>query len=221
METQTTDFPNKDTDIQGIDILRLRYCPDCGYLLHGLPELGRCPECGFDYDRRMIVLYGWAWGSNAQVSNARIGWASLALLMSLVGGIPLLINFLFRKSWWGAGIVTVVFTIPQFILLWRRKESESPLPSQLRLLPEGFAQRDGFGTVRLKKWGHRLDVQCGNVRQNLWRINIQRAWLVDWFYASTPVQFEFKSDHLTVQKIHDQIKLWISRAGGQDKMKFQ
>jgi hypothetical protein len=27
-----------------------RVCSECGYLLHGLPDAGRCPECGVEYE---------------------------------------------------------------------------------------------------------------------------------------------------------------------------
>ena len=37
----------------------LDQCPDCGYLLTGLPEQGICPECGLAYGPDLLVLYGW------------------------------------------------------------------------------------------------------------------------------------------------------------------
>jgi hypothetical protein len=38
--------------------VRLEACPRCAYSLSGLPESGRCPECGFNYDERTFVLQG-------------------------------------------------------------------------------------------------------------------------------------------------------------------
>lgn len=31
-------------------------CPRCDYSLEGLPDRYRCPECGIEYDREMVVL---------------------------------------------------------------------------------------------------------------------------------------------------------------------
>lgn len=36
----------------------LQHCPRCGYCIRGLPIHHRCPECGFDVDRRWEVFGG-------------------------------------------------------------------------------------------------------------------------------------------------------------------
>jgi len=38
------------------DPLRLRSCPQCEYALQGLPDEGVCPECGYRYDRSIIIV---------------------------------------------------------------------------------------------------------------------------------------------------------------------
>jgi len=41
------------------DILKLRRCPACDYDLVGLPANHRCPECGFEYNDRMMLIPAW------------------------------------------------------------------------------------------------------------------------------------------------------------------
>ena len=37
--------------VRGLDY---RVCPSCGYLLTGLPDSGKCPECGEDYELQKL-----------------------------------------------------------------------------------------------------------------------------------------------------------------------
>ncbi len=72
----------QDSQMQSPDPLMLDRCPECGYLLTGLPREGRCPECGSDYDSYLIVLWGWACGKRANDANTRHmvgGWVSIHL----------------------------------------------------------------------------------------------------------------------------------------------
>jgi hypothetical protein len=194
MADDTTELPNTP------DPLRLDRCPDCGYLLTGLPEQGICPECGVAYNPEMIVLYGWATRVRGNESTARrgpgwwvssiAGWLILLLLFNIVGAV-LLVVWLIGSSY-----------------RRRRLLTDAPAPVQVRLFPEGFGQRDGVGPVKLRRWRANKRqlifelVGPGRCRIRSWR----HFQLVLW--RSGVIDFEFDCDAETADRIQKKIKQW-------------
>jgi hypothetical protein len=196
---------------EAVDPLRLDRCPDCGYLLTGLPAEGLCPECGFAYNAEMIVLYGWAGEVRRTQANQRPGrWLTIlvwvkALLIVGVVWYP----FVVRRDptiAWMASIITLIAV--HTIYRRHRLLREGLAPVQLRLFPDGFAQRDGIGGVRLRPWrrGRHLRVQgvsagrINRVRSYRWYHPASLGW---WY-----VDFMFRGNMETVARIQERIDRW-------------
>lgn len=90
-------------------------CPRCGYLLSGLRERHRCPECGLDYDRNSLVFKQARWTLVAGVIAA--GFSLLFCLVLIVGS---------GGAWrphgllLGAPVVVLVWTIWQLCTIPKR-----------------------------------------------------------------------------------------------------
>lgn len=148
-----------------IDPLRLDACPECGYALRGLPAEGTCFECGFDYDQGTIVLYGWPTGHRAYItlSGAETNIVLLAIAtfacaaLVVLAGWDAVSTIAIGGTWLGLLIVLV--------RRWARAKSPEspPAPPQVRFSRYGFAQRQGFGPVKLQLWRRKryLDSQVG------------------------------------------------------------
>lgn len=84
--------PEQSTESATTGSRRLERCPICDYRLMGLPEIHRCPECAFEYDKRMQVV--------VQSSV----YACYAALLSLFFG-----GFVMMTRYWGNIYTWVAF----------------------------------------------------------------------------------------------------------------
>ncbi len=97
--------------------LALKRCPLCDYSLTGLPDRHACPECGFSYDKRVLVetisskrhlLAGLVLAAASLYSLCMWGWMSFrGTVPSFPGVFALLAPFFPMCGWFG--------------YLWRRR----------------------------------------------------------------------------------------------------
>lgn len=202
--------------------LRLAMCPDCGYSLNGLPDRGRCPGCGFEFHPRQIILYGWASGSKATVVNARGGTVGLI-------AIAFVLLVFFADVAWGHSIplmalrplvapLCIAAAVLIGVLLWRRQRlvSSSSAPVQVRLMPEGLAQRDGMGPVPLSPWSAELHAELTPVGAYRYRLVVQRLRHNVAQPFSQLVDFEFACRAEPAAIIRRQIRQWQAAASARE-----
>jgi hypothetical protein len=89
---------------RGID--RDMFCAKCGYNLRTRPRIGRCPECGNDYDARPLGTYG-----ILQAESVTFPF-DLCLATGVCGIIAAccLVHALLEQKWWSY-LIEVTFIV--------------------------------------------------------------------------------------------------------------
>jgi hypothetical protein len=124
-------------DTSASNPLRLDLCPACGYALEGLPEEGRCPECGVEYRPGLIVLHGF--GGGISTGRAKTAWTTAT--------INVLVALYFVAKWYRLRRFEFFDVLyPMYLLfwtgwaLWKRWASDMPGLVQIWLGPDGARQ---------------------------------------------------------------------------------
>jgi hypothetical protein len=199
--------------------LRTTHCSECGYCLTGLPERGRCPECGFEYTPDKLVLHGWAFGKRADVSTARK--LNPFTFLWLVG----VLLFVYYDSGgrsrprslyiWGA--ITIVLVGHQLYRRWNFAQQKMK-PLQLHLNADGFGLRMALASKwDLHPWSHAEEIEIKPAGQDLWRLRIGQLKKKSKNFQlqlSSPslVEFEFEADPATAAQIRLHIEELRQRA---------
>lgn len=197
------------------DPLRLERCPDCGYMLCGLPKRGSCPECGFAYDPEMIVLYGWESGLAPQRQRwlrvaqrlLRYWWVAY---MGFVIWVWPWVNLTKRPDAWDIALM-LLLVAPLFVAGWDAQcdlPVPAPGPVQLRMTPKGFAMREGIGPEELRPWRREMGIGLEEIRDGWFRLYSEfDGTCIPWWPG-----LEIRSDPVSARRIRQRVARWCREA---------
>ena len=203
------------------------WCPECGYDLAGLPAEGRCPECGWGYDAEGVVLYGRLVADlDARARPTRTDRVAGAIVGVVLAGL------LVWSAATSGSFIPLVFVLGLIAVaaavMARNFRSRGNRPDQLRLTPEGFAKRRGFGPAELEPWGPDVDVsfrfdlaarhRLGVVEpaDEAAAVVLRRAggWYAHTIAVPVRAMFRFHADWPAVDELARRVIAWRDGADG-------
>ena len=204
-----------------------RRCAACGYDLAGLPQVGRCPECGAEYDSAdgRIVLLGWArgWRANGESETAwRKGyWVAFIITLILLVAVP-------NTPWWSALVWSLWIALFAADAVWiftrRRRQTAGGAvpPGRAYFGPDGYGQADGVVPPALRPWGpddeitvgpagFRAVLADGGPGAHRYRLTVAPRPVPKWWIPTQPVKhidFAFDATFAGSAAIRAQVEAW-------------
>lgn len=180
-------------------------CPGCGYSLTGLPKGHRCPECGDAVPREVIILWG-----EGDASTQGQGWRLSLLLLVL---IAFLIVAPFDLHVGALLLISGIATIGLWALVakWRSMRSIRGDWMQLRIGPEGFGMRRGFGRVSTVPWQGRWNARVAQTADNKHMVLVYRAFMGA-ILLEQVLRFTASIDPDEARKLGERMSHWIKQS---------
>ena len=139
-------------------------------MLQGLPDAGRCPECGEPYGPGIFIIWG-RYGKNSGASSKGRAMVSIG------------IAFLFVASHTVFYIISpprdlISLSLPLLIVLAMLIASWNILQDFQARITAGYGTRRGFGKVKMRSWKGDEEIHLLRLARDRWELTVRDNFAV-------------------------------------------
>jgi hypothetical protein len=144
-------------------------CPICLYKLAGLPESGRCPECGHEYKADDIILTGITLARRANRMSQLIFMLAIGLILVFRSPSMRGAN---EVGFCAIGVSTIALAVTLLYKLYQYRDG-----AIVYLSSQGFGQGPKIqGVNKIRSWSRELDINIKAIHGR-WIVAIVENWI--------------------------------------------
>lgn len=117
---------------------------------------------------------------------------------------------------WTVPAAMAAVVVAAIVLRRRRLLADAPAPVPVRITPDGFAQRDGVGPVRLRPWWEGRHLRIKRIRDGRYRL-LSYPWYSPVTLSGRHVDFEFNASEQTAEQLRQRIDAYRTAATADEK----
>ena len=187
------------------DILQLKNCPKCAYSFEGLPNCGKCPECGFSYDQDMrllpIMRHQWRPSRFVRTFLSVLGaiGATMTVIEIVKGSIPIFLIYM-----------TCIGFLP-LITNWRTRSLKHFKERQLAIFlsANGMALRKRGRLLPRWPWERFDEFSLEALESGIWRLKLRPSYWRRTLAPTIDVDILLGEDSEVSTALRCEIQRWI------------